>query len=169
MIIVEFIELVKMRKSIRKYKSDIIPEEKLNYIIEAARLAPSWKNSQPWRFIIVTKEELKKKITSRDWAAEAPIIIVGVADPTLSGTRENKQYYLVDMGIAMEHMMLAATELGLGTCWIGLRFNEEIVKETLKIPEQYQVVAITPLGYPDEKPSLKTRKNREEIVHQETW
>ena len=165
----EFIELVKMRKSIRRYKPDSIPEEKLNYVLEAARLAPSWKNSQPWRFIIVTKEEVKKKITTRDWAAEAPIIIVGVADPTISGTRENKQYYLVDMGIAMEHMMLAATEVGLGTCWIGLRFNEEIVKETLKIPEQYQVVAITPLGYPDEKPSPKTRKNAEEIVHRETW
>ena len=169
MIILEFIELVKMRKSIRKYKPDNIPEEKLKYIIEATRLAPSWKNSQPWRFIVVTKEELKKKITTRDWVAEAPIIIVGVADPTLSGTRENKQYYLVDMGIAMEHMVLAATELGLGTCWIGLRFNEETVKDTLKIPKQYQVVAITPLGYPDEKPSPKTRKNAEEIVHKETW
>jgi len=168
-ITLDFIELVKMRKSVRKYKPDRIPEEKVKHVIEAARLAPSWKNSQPWRFIVVTKEELKKRITTRDWAAEAPVIIVGVADPTLSGTRENKQYYLVDLGIAMEHMMLAATELGLGTCWIGLRFNEQKVKETLQIPDQYQVVAITPLGYPDEQPSPKIRKNIEEIVCQETW
>ena len=164
-----FIELVKMRKSIRKYKSEKIPEEKIKYVIEAARLAPSWKNSQPWRFIVVTREELKKKITTNDWATEAPVIIVGVADPKLSGTREEKRYYLVDMGIAMEHVMLAATEVGLGTCWIGLHFDEQTVKETLQIPDKYQVVAITPLGYPDEQPSPKTRKTTEEIVFQETW
>lgn len=131
MIILEFNELVKKRKSIRKYKPNQIPEEQLKYVIEAARLAPSWKNSQPGRFVPVTKEELKKKITTRDWAAEAPVVIVGVADPTLSGAREDKQYYLVNLGNAMEHMMLAATELGLCTCWIGLRFNEQTVKETL--------------------------------------
>jgi len=76
-----FIELVKKRKSIRKYKPDQIPEKQLKYIIEAARLAPSWANKQPWKFIIVTNQMLKRKITMRDWAAEAPIVIVGIAEP----------------------------------------------------------------------------------------
>ena len=112
---------------------------------------------------------LKRKIIMRDWAAEAPIVIVGIADPKLSGTRADKHYYLLDMGIVMEHMMLAAAELGLGTCWIGGQFNEDTVRETLKIPSQYRVVALTPLGYPDEEPSPKTRKAIEEIVTHETW
>jgi len=168
-VILDFIEIVKKRRSIRRYKPDQIPEKQLNYVIEATRLAPSWANRQPWKFIIVTDQVLKRKITMRDWAAEAPIIIVGIADPTISGTRADKQYYLLDMGIAMEHMMLAAAELGLGTCWIAGQFNEDIVRETLKIPDQYRVVALTPLGYPDEKPSPKERKDIKEIIINETW
>jgi len=168
-VILDFIEIVKKRRSIRKYKSDQIPEKQLKYVIEAARLAPSWANKQPWKFIIVTDQVLKRKITMRDWAAEAPIVIVGIANPTLSGTRADKHYYLLDMGIAMEHMMLAAAELGLGTCWIGGQFNEDIVRDTLKIPDQYRVVALTPLGYSDEKPSLKERKDVKEIIINETW
>ncbi len=165
----DFIELVKQRRSIRKYKSDKIPEKQLEYVIEAARLAPSWGNRQPWKFIIVTDQMLKKKITMRDWAAEAPIVIVGIADPKLSGTRSDKHYYLLDMGIAMEHMILAAAELGLGTCWIGGQFNEDAIREILKIPSQYRVVALTPLGYPDEKPSPKERKDAKEIIIYERW
>ena len=170
MIILGFIELVKMRKSIRKYKPDSIPEEKLKYVIEAARLAPSWKNSQPWRFIVVTKEEIKKKITTRDWAAEAPIIIVGVADPTISGTRENKQYYLVDMGIAMEHMMLAATELGLGTCWI-VSTNWSGISSAIELEENSELepISLIALGYPTED-SLpqRNRKPIQDIAFRDT-
>ena len=165
----DFIELVKKRRSIRKYKPDKIPKKLLEYVIEAARLAPSWGNRQPWKFIIVTDRMLKKKITMRDWAAEAPIVLVGIADPKLSGTRSDKQYYLLDMGIAIEHMMLAAAELGLGTCWIGGQFNEDAIREILKIPNQYRVVALTPLGYPDEKPSPKERKDAKEIIIHERW
>jgi len=168
-VILDFIEIVKKRRSIRKYKIDQISEKQLKYVIEAARLAPSWANRQSWKFIIVTDQMLKRKITMRDWAAEAPIVIVGIADPKLSGTRADKHYYLLDMGIAMEHMMLAAAELGLGTCWIGGQFNEDIVRETLKIPRQYRVVALMPLGYPDEEPSPKERKEVKDIIINETW
>ena len=168
-VILDFIEIVKKRRSIRRYKPDQIPEKQLNYVIEATRLAPSWANRQPWKFIIVTDQVLKRKITMRDWAAEAPIVIVGIADPKISGTRSDKHYYLLDMGIAMEHMMLAAAELGLGTCWIGGQFNEDAIREILKIPSQYRVVALTPLGYPDEEPFPKERKNVQEIIIHETW
>ena len=132
----DFIDLVQKRRSVRKYKSDPVPEEKLNYILEAARTAPSWGNRQCWKYIIVTNEALRKKIIvrseapsvgvgtstarsgrrprrSRDWIAQAPIIIVGCADPTQSGNKEEKPYYLLDMGISMEHLMLAAAEQGL--------------------------------------------------------
>ena len=188
----DFIELVKKRRSIRKYKSDPVPEEKLNYVLEAARIAPSWSNRQCWKYIVVTDEALRQKILMRseapsvevgtsfvnferkqrrprDWIAEAPIIIVGCADPTQSGNKEEKPYYLLDMGISMEHLILAAAEQGLGTCWIGLLFNESIVKEALGIPEDIHVVALTPLGYPDEMTELKSRKTLEEIMCRNKW
>ena len=111
-----FMDIALKRRSIRKYKPDHIPEEKLKYVLEAARIAPSWGNRQCWKYIIVTDEALRKKIIERisppsppaggspirprDWAAQAPIIIVGCADPTRSGNKEEKQYYLLDMGIS---------------------------------------------------------------------
>ena len=110
-----------------------------------------------------------RPVRPRDWAAQAPIIIVGCADPTKSGNKDDKQYYLLDMGISMEHIMLAATEQGLGTCWIGGGFDEAIVKETLNIPKEIRVVAITPLGYPDEITEPRPRKTLEEITIQNHW
>jgi len=181
---VEFIDLVRKRRSIRKYKSDPVPEEKLKYVLEAARFAPSWGNRQCWKYIIVTDAALRKKIIERtspppidarrptrprDWAAQAPIIIVGCADPTKSGNKEEKQYYLLDMGISMEHMMLAAAEQGLGTCWIGGGFDEAVVKETLGIPKEIRVVALTPLGYPDETTEPRPRNTLEEITSRNHW
>ena len=181
----EFMEIVRRRRSIRKYKPDPVPEEKLKYVLEAARLAPSWGNRQCWKYIIVTDETLRKKVTERgspppppaegrpmrprDWAAQAPIIIVGCADPTKSGNKEEKQYYLLDMGISMEHIMLAAAEQGLGTCWIGGGFDETVVKEALGIPEEIRVVALTPLGYPDEVTEPRGRKSLEEITSGNHW
>ena len=195
-------DLVLKRRSIRKYKPDSVPEEKLKYVLEAARIAPSWGNRQCWRYIIVTDEPLRKKIIeraspliekiigtlrkkiieraspppsegrpirSRDWAAQAPIIIVGCADPTKSGDKEGKPYYLLDMGISMEHIMLAAAEQGLGTCWIGGGFDEKVVKEALGIPEEIRVVALTPLGYPDEVTEPRSRKTFEEMTSRNRW
>ena len=180
----EFIDLVRKRRSIRKYRSDPVPEEKLRYVLEAARFAPSWGNRQCWKYIIVTDETLRKKIIERasppptdarrptrprDWAAQAPIIIVGCADPAKSGNKEEKQYYLLDMGISMEHTMLAAAEQGLGTCWIGGGFDEAVVKEVLGIPKEIRVVALTPLGYPDETTEPRPRNTFEEITSRNHW
>jgi len=162
-------EAIRVRRSIRKYKPDPVPESVLKEVLEAARLAPSWANRQCWRFIVVKDREKRKKITLRDWAAEAPIVIVGCADPTASGTKFNQQYYMLDMGIAMEQLMLAATEHGLGTCWIGGQFDEPTVKQVLNIPEGLRVVALTPLGYPDEKPEAKPRKSLSEIVGEDSF
>jgi len=179
----EFMDLVLKRRSIRKYKPNSVPIEKLKYVLEAARIAPSWGNRQCWSYIVVTDETLRKKIIERappppsegrpirprDWAAQAPIIIVGCADPTKSGDKEGKPYYLLDMGISMEHLMLAAAEQGLGTCWIGGGFDETVVKEALGIPQEIRVVALTPLGYPDEVTKPRPRKTIEEITSRNHW
>ena len=181
----KFVDLVLKRRSIRKYKPDPVPEAKLHYVLEAARLAPSWGNRQCWTYIVVTDEALRKKIIERtsrpplhangrpmrprDWAAQAPIIIVGCADPTKSGNKEEKQYYLLDMGISMEHLMLAAAEQGLGTCWIGGGFDETIVKEALGVPNEVRVVALTPLGYPDEVTEPRPRKPLDKIISRNHW
>lgn len=191
-----FMDIVLKRRSIRKYKPDPVPEEKLKYVLDAARLAPSWANQQCWKYVIVTDDEIKRKIAMsmrpppavfppswdksllpepkppmrpRDWAAQAPIIIVGCADPAKSGKKEGKDYYLVDMGISMEHLMLAAAEQGLGTCWIGGGFDEAVVKEALNIPEEIRVVALTPLGYPDEDPEPRPRRSLEEVTIKNRW
>lgn len=165
----KFLELVRKRKSIRRYKSDPVPQRKLEHVLEAARLAPSWGNRQCWRFIVVTDEAKKRAITTREWAAQAPVIIVGCAYPNLSGSRFNQQYYMLDMGIAMEHLILAAAEQGLGTCWIGGQFDEGAVRQALGIPEGVRVVALTPLGYPAETPRPKAKKPLEEIVSYDKW
>jgi nitroreductase len=193
-----FMDLVLKRRSIRKYKSDPVPEDKIRYVLEAARQAPSWANQQCWKYIVVTDESLKKAIASsappppiftslpaswdrnllppppreprpRDWVAQAPVIIVGCADPSKSGKKEGKDYYLVDIGISMEHLILAAAEQGLGTCWIGGGFDEATVKKTLGIPENIRVVALTPLGYPDEQPLPRPRRGFDEIVSYNSW
>ena len=165
----ELMEVLKKRRSIRKYKPDPIAEEKIMYVLEAARLAPSWGNKQCWRYIVVTDESLKKKITQHVWATKAPVIIVGCADPTESGNMHGQDYYMLDMGISMEHLILAATEQGLGTCWIGKYFDEKTVKKALNIPKRFRVVAMTPLGYPDEESAVKQRKKLEEIVSRNTF
>ena len=165
----EFLELVRKRRSIRRYKSDPVPQKKLEYVLEAARLAPSWGNRQCWRFIVVKEEAKRRAIATREWVAEAPSIIVGCAYPDLSGSRFNQQYYMLDMGIAMEHLILAAAEQGLGTCWIGGQFDEEAVKQTLGIPEEVRVVALTPIGYPAETSGPKERKPLKEIVSYNEW
>lgn len=165
----ELMEAIRKRRSIRRYKPDPIPEEKIRHVLEAARLAPSWANRQCWKYVVVTDEALKRRITTRDWAAEAPVIIVGCADPQKSGTREDKLYYLLDMGIGMEHLILAATEQGLGTCWIGGQFDEATVKGALGIPEEIRVVALVSLGYPDEEPETRSRKSLDETTSRNRW
>jgi nitroreductase len=165
-----FLDLSRKRRSIRKYRPDPVPEDKLQYVLEAARTAPSWANRQCWRYIVVTDEALRKKITQRDWAAEAPVLIVACADPVLSGNKFGQPYYMLDVGSSVDQLMLAAAEQGLGTCWIGGQFDEKTVKDALGVPDQIRVVALTPLGYPaEEKGPVTERKPPSEIVHRDRW
>jgi len=155
----KFEEVIKKRRSIRKYKDTPVPKEKILKILEAARIAPSASHRQPWHFIVVEDKENIKKLAKSPWAAEAPVMIVGLADQAAS-----PNWCLNDHGIAFEHIVLAATDLGLGTCWMGQSNREELVKGLLGIPDNFKVVALTPLGVPDETPSPKERKSLDEIV-----
>jgi nitroreductase len=163
------LEVIKKRRSIRKYKKDPIPEEALLRVLQAARLAPSGKNFQPWKFIIVKDKSLKEKLAQASagqfFMAEAPIIIVGCGFPDNCYARMGRymKSWSVDVTIAFDHLMLQAQEEGLGTCWIG-SFEEEEVKEILNVPEGVKVLALTPLGYPGEIPAFRGRKSLDEIV-----
>ena len=161
----ELMDVIRKRRSVRKYKSDPVPDEDIQYVLEAARLAPSWANNQCWKFVVVKDEEVKEELAKagNEWIAQAPVIITACADPDKPGTKGDQPYYLVDIGIAMEHLILAATERGLGTCWVGW-FDEKQAKKVLDVPENIRVVASTPLGYPDEEPAPRTRKTLEEIT-----
>ena len=163
----DVLSAIQGRRSIRKYSSKPVEEEKLLKVLEAARLSPSARNLQEWKFIVVRNEETKAKLTEatlgQDFVGQAPIIIVACGtDP--EGIMKCGQYrYTVDLSIAMAYMILEAYEQGLGTCWLG-RFDKNRVKEILGIPEKVRVVAMTPLGYPAENPAPRPRKKLEEIV-----
>lgn len=162
-------EVIKKRRSIRKYKPDAVPEEKLTKILEAARQSPSGKNGQPWRFIIVRDESLRKNLVpackGQAFLAQAPIVIVVCANEAESYQKQGgyMKSWSIDVGITFEHLILAATAEGLGTCWIGA-FSEPEVKKILSVPDNLRVAALTPLGYPDEVPSPKPRKSLNEII-----
>ncbi len=162
----EVMEAIRERRSTRRFKKEPIPDELINKVMEAARLAPSGSNRQPWHFIIVRDAETRSKLGLHKWAEEAPVVIVCCIDP------EEGRWYIIDGSIAFEHMVLEATSLGLGTCWMGwfyenLGETDERIKNVLGIPGHMRVLAVTPLGYLDETPSPTKRKNLDEIVHYE--
>ncbi len=158
-IAIEFDEVIKKRRSIRRYKDTPVPKEKILKMLEAARIAPSAANREPWHFIVVEDKEAIKKLAKSPWAAEAPVMIVGLADQEAS-----PNWCLNDHGIAFEHIVLAATNLGLGTCWMGQSNREDLVRGLLGIPDKYKVVALTPVGVPDETPGPKERKSLDDIA-----
>ena len=162
----EVFDAIRTRRSIRKYKSEPIPEEKLRTILEAARLAPSAGNRQPWRFIVIQNTERKKalaKVANNQTFLDASAIIVATGDPDVS-----TRWYEKDPMIALEHIVLAATALGYGTCWIGA-FDEDAIKHLLKIPTNVKVIALLPIGIPDETPAPRPRKEFSEIFFKEEW
>ena len=164
-----FLDLVSKRKSIRSFKNIDVEKEKLDYVLEAFRQAPSAKNLQPWKLVVVTDEAIKRDLVAacknQTSISEAPVVIVACAKEEdaygIMGGYMNS--FPVDLGISFEHIMLAATEQGLGTCWIGA-FNEKAVKEAVGVPENVRVVALTPIGYPNEPGRERNRKSTEEIV-----
>jgi nitroreductase len=164
---------IRVRRSIRKYKPQPVEAEKLLRVLEAGRLAPSATNRQPWHFIVITDPATREKMRQsydRDWFVSAPVIIAVCADPRGAWVRKDtEEYWKVDAAIALQNMILTATEEGLGTCWIAA-FKEPPAKEILAIPPHIRVVAMTPLGYPDEeKGEVTDRKPLSEILHREHW
>jgi nitroreductase len=160
------------RSSVRDYKATDVEEEKLRKILEAARLSPSASNRQEWKFVIVRDKETKKKLAKaafgQSFIGEAPIVIVACGTEPEAIMACGQPAYTVDVSIAFAYMILQAYELGLGTCWIGA-FKEDGVKRILKIPEEVRVVAMTPLGYPNQPASQKFRKSLDQIVCYEKY
>ncbi len=146
-------EAINMRRSVRAYADKDVEEEKLLKVLEAGRLAPSAKNRQEWRFIVVKDPETRRKLAKaaygQRFVEQAPVTIVGCAMYADYIMPCGQYAYTVDVSIALSFMMLEATELGLGTCWLGA-FHEDEVKEILNVPEAMRVVAVMPLGYPAE-------------------
>ena len=159
----DFTTVVETRRSIRRYKSDPVADDIIVQILSSARVAPSAGNRQPCHFIVVKDAATKKALGLREWAEQAPVIIVGCTDSSLSPV-----WHLVDFAIAFEHIVLAATNLGLGTCWMG-RLENQTIKTALNIPDTHKVVAVTPLGYPAEHPAPKIRKLLSDMVHYERF
>ena len=163
----DFYKVIQTRRSVRSYKKNPIPKE----VLEAARVAPSGSNLQPWKFILVKDDALKQKMVSacdnQEFVAEAPLIVVACGKKLLfnRGGYMGEMSMLVDVSIAFTHLILAARAEGLGTCWIGAFENDEI-KRLLKVPDGYEVVAATPLGYPSEDvfTEPRNRKPLDEIV-----
>lgn len=168
----ELLSLMKNRYSVRKYKSDDVEDEKLNMVLEASRLAPTAVNKQPFQLLVIKtkgKEKKLNRIYPAGWFVEAPIVICACTLPEDGWTRrDGKNYSEVDTTIAMDHLMLAATSLGLGTCWIGA-FDLKAARGVLDIPENVLPLIFTPLGYPDMEPGVKSRKSIEELVRYEEW
>ncbi|MBS4016148.1 MAG: nitroreductase family protein [Candidatus Latescibacteria bacterium] len=183
----DFWDVIKERKSYRNFSSQPVEQEKIIKVLEAARLAPSWQNRQCWRFVVVQDKEKIKKIGTLNpftlninfFLRKVPVIIVACANPKDSGHRHGLDYFLVDTAIAMEHIILAATDLDLATCWIGA-FDEKMIKDVLEIPDEIRVVALTPLGYAAQKQSIvdkvskivakgAKRKPLEDIAYFDKW
>ena len=168
----ELAEAIQKRRSIRKYLPRKVENDKLDRVLEAARRAPSAKNLQEWRFVVVRDEGRRKRLAEaakgQTFVGEAPVVIASCATITDYVMTCGQLTYPIDLAIAVEHMVLQATAEGLGTCWIGA-FYEEEVKKVLNIPPEVKVVALLPMGYPDESPFPRPRKVKDEIVAFETW
>jgi len=158
---------VRQRSSVRSYKAMDVEEDKLKKILEAARFSPSASNRQEWKFIVVKNKETKRKLAKaafgQSFIGEAPVVIVACGTESKSFMACGQPTHTVDVSIACAYMILQAYELGLGTCWIGA-FKEDETKKILNIPDHVRVVAMTPLGYPDQPPSQKFRKSLNQIV-----
>ena len=162
----EVFEAITKRRSIRAYKDEPVPEEALAKVLEAARLAPSAGNRQEYKFIVVKDQATRKALAvacnNQAFVGDAAVVIVGCA------TNPQRRYAAVDVAIALDHMSLVATSLGLGTCWIGA-FSEDKVKEILRIPQGVTVVCLMPLGVPATEGTMRGRKSKEELFPAERW
>ena len=182
----ELFKTIRNRRSIRHYKPDPVSDKDLKKVLEAARLAPSWKNCQCWRFIVIRDQAGREALAdclpptngATNAVRQAPVTIIACAEIGKSGygkeepekpeTDKGDYWYMYDVGVAMENLVLAAHSLGLGTVHVGL-FDAQKVATTLNVPDGYCVVALTPLGYPERQPNPRPRKELAEIVFYEKF
>lgn len=172
----DIFEAIEMRRSIRKYLDTPVEHEKIVKVLDAARLAPSWKNLQCWRFLVLTDPEKRALLLGalnddnpgKKAIAAAPVSIVVCADPSESGVENGIEYYIADTALAFENLCLAAHGLGLGTCWMGW-YDEAYIKRALSLPGHIRVVGLTPLGYPDQSPRQRPRKELSQIAFFNEW
>lgn len=172
----DFIDLAKRRYSCRKYKDSKVEEEKIMQVLEAARVAPSAKNKQPWHYIVVQEEKNLEKIKScykGEWIQSAPLIIVACGDHKVAWRRsDGKGHTDIDLAISIDHLTLAATDAGLATCWV-CKFDVMKCAEILELPEEIEPIAMIPIGYPadevDPERHEKARKPLNEMVHKNRY
>ena len=183
----ETLEAIKTRRSIRKFSDQAIEPEKLQAVLEAVQQAPSWSNRQCWSLVVVQDQNMRSRISELSFVesffstygyksnpaqkglAQAPVVLVACADPQQSGDLRGEQYYMADLGIATQNLMLVAHDLGLGTVFVGV-FDEEQIKALLGIPAEIRIVGLFPLGYPATEPKAgPSRKPLSEFVHYDTW
>jgi nitroreductase len=169
----EFSELIKKRYSVRAYKPDPVEDEKLQQVLEAARLAPTAANRQPFQLIVIHtagRETELRRIYHRSWFTQAPLVICACVVPKQAWRRgeDGKNYGYVDVAIVVDHITLAAASLGLGTCWVGA-FNVKAAREVLNLPPDVEPVAFTTLGYSADQLRPKERKKLSELVRYENW
>ncbi len=168
----DFKELVNKRYSVRAYKRSPVGKEKLLKILNAARLAPTANNRQPFQILVVHtkgREQQLLSIYSREWFVQAPVILCVCGLPAVAWVRRDGRRFMdVDIAIVMDHMVLAAAEMGIGTCWIAA-FEVGNARKVLSIPDDVEPLIFTPLGYPADTLGIKKRKNLEELVRYENW
>ena len=178
------LEPIVSRRSVRKYTTDPVEEEKITLLLESARLAPSGSNKQPWKFIVVKSATIKQQIVAashnQTWMLDAPVFIVCIADvpvrlkqpQELVATDKSPEAAVKkairDTSIAGEHLVLQAEALGLATCWVAY-FTQEELRPILNVPDDRYVLAVIPVGYADERPTASPRKPLSELVYYETW
>ena len=178
----EVLEAIKTRRSVRKYKATPVDDKTLQLVLEAARWAPSWANTQCWRFILVRDSNIKAELAqalrgkasdalnpATDAIRNAPVVIVACAELGKSGHFEGKpatdkgDWYMFDVALAMQNLALAAHSLGVGTVYVG-NFDAKKVASILEVPPGFCVVAMTPLGYPDQEPKTRPRRELSQTV-----
>lgn len=176
------IKEIQMRRSIRNYINKTVENEKIVEILESGRLAPSGSNTQPWHYIVVRSEAMKQKIMeashNQKWMLTAPIFIISVADIRCrikedisiddNSPQDEVKRIIRDTAISTGYMLLQATNLGLGVCWVA-EFTQEEIRPILNIPSDKYVVGVITVGYPNETPNARPRKSLDNIVHYESW
>ncbi len=179
----DIMETILGRRSVRRYQEKDIPDEVLNNVLEAARWAPSWANTQAWEFVVVKdrsiKEQIQATVNNRNPSylalVNAPVLLVVCGQLKKSGyyndqdpTKFGSEWFMYDLGLATQNLCLAAHDSGLGTVIVGL-FDHDRVGEAINLPANHEVLVLIPLGYPDQKPKPPKRRERDEFVHYDTF